>query len=307
LTAKSELAPKPEEELAVVEADDKEEEDPEDDYYQKMKQQEARYFRPDHNPTIKCRNCKEFGHMSRECPNEWRSAKLNCILCGKDGHDSFDCNEKLCFKCNEIGHKASECRTNDIVKCGKCHNVGHRENRCLKVWQAQSSSTAKSLRRCVECGKNGHFKCTSERRSTRVELKFKVKDNLDEFFIKESANDEDLYWEDLDQQSSGDVQPQNADLNSSLQDIQEQVLGDDRKERKRSKKAKKKDKKKEHRERRLSNSNIHIPSDDDRDSPSESESDEDSPNSQPGRSKVQCCMCAGNHEEDKCMNRTRGN
>jgi hypothetical protein len=37
-----------------------------------------------------------------------------------------------------------------------------------------------------------------------VELKFKVRDNLDEFFVKESAGgDEDLYWEDLEQQSSG--------------------------------------------------------------------------------------------------------
>jgi hypothetical protein len=58
----------------------------------------------------------------------------------------------------------------------------------LKVWQASTSSQAKQMRRCVECGKNGHFKCTSERRSSRVELKFKVRDNLDEFFIREGLD-----------------------------------------------------------------------------------------------------------------------
>ena len=52
----------------------------------------------DLNPTIKCRRCGEFGHMMRECPNERK--RLNCILCGSDGHESFDCNAKLCFKCN---------------------------------------------------------------------------------------------------------------------------------------------------------------------------------------------------------------
>ena len=74
--------------------------------------------------------------MARDCPNEWKSAKLNCILCGKDGHDSFECTEKLCFKCNTVGHKASECKAKpeNILKCNKCQNVGHRENRCLKVW-----------------------------------------------------------------------------------------------------------------------------------------------------------------------------
>jgi len=78
----------------------------------------------------------------------------------------------------------------------------------LKVWQASTSSQAKQMRRCVECGKNGHFKCTSERRSSRVELKFKVRDNLDEFFIREGLDqDDDLFWnDDLDNQSSGDVQ-----------------------------------------------------------------------------------------------------
>ena len=117
--------------------------------------------------------------MARECPNDFKSARLNCILCGKDGHDSFECNEKLCFKCNAVGHKASECRAEGVLQCSKCHNVGHREGRCLKVW----SSTNSAMRRCMECGKGGHFKCMSERKSAKIKLKFKVRDNLDEFFV----------------------------------------------------------------------------------------------------------------------------
>jgi len=89
----------------------------EDDAFSKLKNQVSRYF-CDSNPTIKCRNCKEFGHIARECPNERKG--MNCILCGKDTHDSFDCNEKLCFKCNKVGHKASECKETDVVKCLLC-------------------------------------------------------------------------------------------------------------------------------------------------------------------------------------------
>lgn len=41
----------------------------EDDLFSRMKNRMARYY-TDSNPTIKCRNCKLFGHMARECPNE---------------------------------------------------------------------------------------------------------------------------------------------------------------------------------------------------------------------------------------------
>jgi hypothetical protein len=30
-------------------------------------------------------------------------------LCGKDTHDSFSCTEKICFKCNKVGHLAINC------------------------------------------------------------------------------------------------------------------------------------------------------------------------------------------------------
>ena len=35
----------------------------EDDLFSRMKNKIARYY-TDSNPTIKCRNCKEFGHMA---------------------------------------------------------------------------------------------------------------------------------------------------------------------------------------------------------------------------------------------------
>ena len=103
---------------ATSETNQEEEGEGFDDMFSKLKNQQSRYY-IESNPTIKCRNCKEFGHMARECPNEHK--RLSCILCGKDTHDSFDCTEKLCFKCNKAGHIASECTEKNIVKCILCN------------------------------------------------------------------------------------------------------------------------------------------------------------------------------------------
>ena len=40
-----------------------------DDMFSKLQGQTSRYYLAS-NPTIKCYRCKEFGHMTRECPNE---------------------------------------------------------------------------------------------------------------------------------------------------------------------------------------------------------------------------------------------
>ena len=72
-----------------------------------MKKMKGTRYWGEENPTIKCHNCKQFGHIARECPNETKRAR--CILCGKDSHDSFECTEKMCFKCNKVGHQAKEC------------------------------------------------------------------------------------------------------------------------------------------------------------------------------------------------------
>jgi hypothetical protein len=101
------------------------------DDYKKLKSQVSRYYQ-ESNPTLKCRNCKQFGHFARECPNERKL--MNCILCGKDTHDSFECSEKLCFKCNKVGHKATECDAKNVDTCVNCNMVGHNQARCLKIW-----------------------------------------------------------------------------------------------------------------------------------------------------------------------------
>lgn len=107
-----------------------------------------RYWAED-NITLKCHNCKQFGHLSKDCPNETK--KMTCILCGSDKHESFDCTEKMCFKCNKVGHQARDCTETNIIRCQKCNHIGHREARCLKVWTKPKQSQMKFFK-CIECG-----------------------------------------------------------------------------------------------------------------------------------------------------------
>ena len=116
--------------------------------------------------------------MQRDCPNETK--RKNCILCGKDTHESFDCNEKMCFKCNKIGHQARECTAKNIEQCKKCNSIGHNEKRCLKIWTEPSSNKMKYFA-CIECGEFGHIKCFKEAQSNKIKIDAKVINDLDEF------------------------------------------------------------------------------------------------------------------------------
>lgn len=181
---KQKLEEKPASEAEDGEAAAESEVNGSEDEFKKMQQQVARYYLTD-NPTIKCRNCKQFGHMQRDCPNE--RSRLNCILCGKDTHDSFECTEKLCFKCNQVGHKASECDQTKVDMCTQCGMAGHTQQRCLKVWHLHTDSSGNQSRFgpkvsplmwCMECGNSGHFKCTSHKRSGKVKIQFRMKVGL---------------------------------------------------------------------------------------------------------------------------------
>ena len=126
-----------------------------EDNYEKMKQKDLRYYAIS-NITMKCFNCNEVGHMSRNCPHD---LIINCTRCNGKGHDDFDCPNIKCFKCNRIGHKSFECKVSsrDIIKCDKCKNVGHESSDCLIHPDIRRKDVKNST--CFFCGKTGHQIC----------------------------------------------------------------------------------------------------------------------------------------------------
>lgn len=66
--------------------------------------------------------------------------------------------------------------------------MGHKEQRCLKLWNGDSTYNKNIMDKfvkCIECGKKGHFKCSQESKTWKIKLDFEVKNNLDEFFSED--------------------------------------------------------------------------------------------------------------------------
>jgi hypothetical protein len=134
--------------------------------YEEMKKKDYRYFDVS-NITIKCYNCDEVGHISKNCPSE---QVIICLRCQQKGHLSQDCPNIKCFRCNQIGHKSYECkiRNKDIIKCGNCENIGHEEEDCLINPPRIKKKLIKS-KTCYFCNKEGHVMCHLKQKDFVIE------------------------------------------------------------------------------------------------------------------------------------------
>lgn len=81
---------------------------------------------------IKCRNCEEYGHSSRDCKEEKKEVErvvVTCFHCNTAGHRVRDCPEPridkfACKNCGQSGHGVKDCpvpRNAEGVECRKCN------------------------------------------------------------------------------------------------------------------------------------------------------------------------------------------
>lgn len=111
-----------------------------------------RYF--DDLGTVRCRRCKALGHTSFTCPSASVCVRT-CIYCSSSAHDQFDCPNKMCYRCNRLGHKLQQCVERRVSACERCGNPGHRAVDCVIDPKAEDTTTAV----CMCCGKIGHVAC----------------------------------------------------------------------------------------------------------------------------------------------------
>ncbi|XP_067672275.1 zinc finger CCHC domain-containing protein 7-like [Haliotis asinina] len=137
----------------------------------------GRYYRPS---SVKCLNCNEVGHLSKDCPRPKKSQI--CIFCGYTGHFYRNCPQSLCYNCNQPGHTARQCeapRQKLHWKCFRCDMFGHSHENCTDHWrQFHLTTSVKQLcpsrgqsdvtnkrRYCYNCGSRKHygFECEKSR------------------------------------------------------------------------------------------------------------------------------------------------
>ena len=63
-----------------------------------------------------------------------------CRRCNRPGHFSYQCVDKICFNCEQLGHEAPACPA--PMLCSICKSDEHLGRRCPYSWYAGSPSRA---------------------------------------------------------------------------------------------------------------------------------------------------------------------
>ncbi|XP_003744125.1 zinc finger CCHC domain-containing protein 7 [Galendromus occidentalis] len=155
VTMKKKLSPEEHKRLWHVDMDDK-----------------FRHLRRNRYHTSKeCRNCRQSGHLTHECPLPER---IVCILCADTTHIAARCPNKICSTCKNEGHTWWRCyRAQHLLEtqCRICNIFGHKADICPDNWRrfhcttregppiapeaGEKLSLAKKF--CSWCGRRGHF------------------------------------------------------------------------------------------------------------------------------------------------------
>ncbi|XP_038625573.1 zinc finger CCHC domain-containing protein 7 isoform X1 [Tachyglossus aculeatus] len=130
------------------------------------------------NKNVTCRNCREKGHLSKNCPVPQKSP--TCCLCGVRGHLQYNCPARLCLDCSLPASYPHKCFEKSAWKktCHRCDMIGHYADACPEIWRQyhlttrpgppkkpETYSGRSALVYCYNCSQKGHygFECTERR------------------------------------------------------------------------------------------------------------------------------------------------
>ncbi|KAK6170343.1 hypothetical protein SNE40_018756 [Patella caerulea] len=127
-----------------------------------------RYYKYDAVKNVRCKNCREKDHLSRDCP---KPKVIVCYLCGQRDHMSQACTQPICYNCSKPGHVATDCKEPQykwFKLCTRCEMPGHQAQNCPDLWRRFHLTTTvcdpvkqpirkNSRKFCCNCGSNKHF------------------------------------------------------------------------------------------------------------------------------------------------------
>ncbi|XP_050390086.1 zinc finger CCHC domain-containing protein 7 [Patella vulgata] len=144
-----------------------------------------RYYKYDAVKNVRCKNCREKGHLSRDCP---KPRVIVCYLCGQRDHMSQACTQPICYNCSKPGHVATDCKDPQykwFKLCTRCEMPGHQAENCPDLWRRFHLTTTvcdpvkQPIRKnpkkfCCNCGSNKHFgyECNRAPMSTHAQITY---------------------------------------------------------------------------------------------------------------------------------------
>ncbi|GJQ68790.1 hypothetical protein Trydic_g14728 [Trypoxylus dichotomus] len=135
-------------------------------------EEDRQFYRLNTSRGPRCHVCREFGHVSFNCPNGRRP--VVCTLCGERGHLEPRCPNGLCTLCGSrggYGTYCSNCAKWSTIRCRLCHMVGHIDIKCPDLWRryhltiepgpiVKPERMIKKIpqdRWCSGCARRGHY------------------------------------------------------------------------------------------------------------------------------------------------------
>lgn len=108
--------------------------------------------------TRQCKNCRQIGHVQRQCPEPKRHGP--CLVCASRTHIVRGCPFRPPYY-----------RVKYNIECSRCRNIGHRNEDCPEQWRQYRMTTESGEiqkrpasenrmskhRTCFNCGAMGHF------------------------------------------------------------------------------------------------------------------------------------------------------
>ena len=130
---------------------------------------------------VECYNCREVGHMAKDCRGGSGGNRYGgrgyggegCYTCGDVGHFARDCRANgggyvgggggggnTCYTCGGVGHMARVCKSKRQSggggggACYECGGIGHLARDCDRRGRGGGGAGGG---KCFTCGEEGHF------------------------------------------------------------------------------------------------------------------------------------------------------